>query len=362
MGQLNPLSKLLTLLLVLVGGFGGILHAQAIANAPAATPSFASAVPPATGVPPDVPLGSIHGTVMDSAGDVLVEANVTLTADASSQKRTAKTDGTGFFNFTALPAGSYRVAITANGFAPWTSSAIVLAPGQVYDVPQIALYVAAANTSVQVIYSSHEIAQQQVHAQEKQRVLGIVPNFYTSYVWDAEPLTSRQKFHLALRTSVDPVTFLGAGAIAGIQQWQNDFKGYGQGAAGYFKRFGANYADGFSGVVLGGAVFPSLLHQDPRYFYKGTGTIKSRALYAISTVVITKGDNGRWQPNYSNVLGTFTAAGLSNAYYPASNRGAQLTIDNALLGLASGVADALLQEFVIKKLSRGVPASANGQK
>jgi Carboxypeptidase regulatory-like domain len=357
-GQSYPLSKLLTLLvaLALVGGLTGMLCAQAVENAPTAAPS------PTTQPSPEVPLGSIHGTVMDSAGDVLVDATVTLTTDPSGEKRTAKTDGAGFFNFGGVKAGSYHVSVAANGFAPWTGLAIVLAAGQIYDVPEIALHVAAANTSVMVTYSSHEVAEQQIQIEEKQRVLGIVPNFYTSYIWDAEPLTSRQKFHLALRTSVDPITFLGAGAIAGIQQWQNDFKGYGQGAAGYFKRFGASYADGFSGVMLGGAIFPSLLHQDPRYFYKGTGSIKSRALYAISTVVITKGDNGRWQPNYSNVLGTFTAAGISNAYYPAANRGAQLTIDNALLGIASGAIDGLLQEFVIKKLSRGVPASANGQK
>lgn len=349
------------LALALVGGLRGVLRAQAVENAPVAAPSPAGQHLPDVQQLPDVPLGSIHGTVMDSSGDVLVDAVVTLTADPTGAKRTAKTDGAGFFNFAGVKAGSYHIAIVANGFAPWTGPAIVLAAGEIYDVPEIALHVAAANTSVHVVFSSHQVAEQQMHVEEKQRVLGIVPNFYTSYVWDAEPLTSRQKFHLALRTSVDPVTFLGAGAIAGIQQWQNDFKGYGQGAAGYFKRFGASYADGFSGVVLGGAVFPSLLHQDPRYFYKGTGSIKSRAFYAISTVVIAKGDNGRWQPNYSNVLGTFTAAGISNAYYPATDRGAQLTIDNALLGLASGAADALLQEFVIKKLSRGVPASANGR-
>jgi hypothetical protein len=110
------------------------------------------------------------------------------------------------------------------------------------------------------------------------------------------------------------------------------------------------------GTLLTDAVLPSLLHQDPRYFYKGTGSIRSRALYAIANVVICKGDNGHWQPNYSNVLGNLAAAGISNLYYPASNRnGAGLTIQNSLIGTAAGAIGSLFQEFLVKKISRGVP-------
>ena len=192
-------------------------------------------------------------------------------------------------------------------------------------------------------------------------MLGVVPNFYVSYVWNAAPLSSGQKFRLALRTSIDPITFLGSGAIAGVEQWQNDFSGYGQGSQGYAKRFGASYVDGFIGIMIGGAILPSLLHQDPRYFYKGTGSIQSRALYAISTVVITKGDNGRWQPNYSNVLGNLASAGISNAYYPAANRGVQLTIDNWLIGTASGAIGSLLQEFCHQKTFERGPANQRRQ-
>jgi hypothetical protein len=110
--------------------------------------------------------------------------------------------------------------------------------------------------------------------------------------------------------------------------------------------------------MIGGALLPSLLHQDPRYFYKGTGSVTSRALYAISTVVICKGDNGKWQPNYSNVLGNLAAAGISNAYYPSTDRdNARVTIDNALIGTASGAIGSLIQEFLLKKISRGVHAA-----
>ena len=310
------------------------------------------------------PLGKIYGLVTDSAGDVIMGASVTLVENASKAatpkaQHVATTDNSGFFTFNNVALGSYQLTVTANGFAPWAGEAIALAAGQSYEASPIVLQVAAANTSVHVNFSSHELATEQMHVQEKQRVLGVFPNFYTSYVWDAEPLTSKQKFKLALRTTIDPVTFLGTGAVAGIEQWDDDFSGYGQGREGYAKRYGAAYADGFIGTMLGGAVLPSILHQDPRYFYKGTGSVRSRALYAISTVVICKGDNGRWQPNYSNVLGNLGAAAISNIYYPSTNRGA-VTIDNALIGTASGAIGALLQEFVIRKISNKAAKTTPG--
>ncbi len=268
------------------------------------------------------------------------------------------TDGAGFFNFSGLDPGMFRLSVTAEGFAPWIGPRIVLTSEESYYSPEIALRIASANTSVQVTFSRHDLAEEQMHAEEKQRVLGIVPNFYVSYVWNAEPLTSRQKFRLAWRTSIDPTTFAVAGIIAGIQQWQNDFRGYGQGSKGYAKRFGAAYGNSFIGTMIGGAILPSMFHQDPRYFYKGTGSVRSRALYAISTAVICKGDNGHWQPNYSNVLGNLAAAGISNAYYPSSDRnGAGVTVDNALISIALSASNALFQEFLLRKLSRGIQTS-----
>jgi hypothetical protein len=187
-------------------------------------------------------------------------------------------------------------------------------------------------------------------------VLGVIPNFYVEYAPNAAPLNSRQKFSLAWRSSIDPFTFLASAAFAGVEQADNSFSGYGQGAQGYAKRFGANYADGFTSNMIGGAILPSLLKQDPRYFYKGTGTIRSRAFYAIAMTVVSKGDNGNWQPNYSGIIGGLAAGGISNLYYPASNRdGATLTFENALIGLAGGAVQNLLQEFVIRKLTPKVP-------
>ncbi len=281
-------------------------------------------------------------------------ARVTLAANASKVQRTLLTDGAGFFNFTGLEPGKFGVTIASEGFAPWADPEIVLPPGGNCELTQVALQIEHVNTDVDVVFSQHDLAEEQVKAQEKQRVLGVFPNFYTSYVWKAAPLTAKQKFRLALRTSIDPAAFLVTGVTAGIEQWQNDFSGYGQGSEGYAKRFVAAYSDDFIGAMIGAAILPSVFHQDPRYFYKGTGSIGSRALYAISTVVICRGDNGRWQPNYSSVLGNLASAGISNAYYPSTNRnGAQVTIDNALIGTAEGAISALIQEFVLRKISRG---------
>jgi hypothetical protein len=190
-------------------------------------------------------------------------------------------------------------------------------------------------------------------------VLGVIPNFYVSYDPNAVPLTSKQKFKLARKTIVDPVTFVLVGGIAGVEQAQNDFSGYGQGAQGYGKRFGAGYADTVAGTFIGSAILPSLLKQDPRYFYKGSGSKRSRILYAIANAVICKGDNGRWQPNYSNILGSVAAGGISNLYYPAQDRnGAGLTFENAAIGIGASAASNLLQEFLIRKLTPKVPKAA----
>ncbi len=188
-------------------------------------------------------------------------------------------------------------------------------------------------------------ADKQLKQQEHQRILGFLPNFNTSMVQDAVSLTTKQKFQLAFKSSTDPVQFVVSAFNAGISQAQNSYDGYGQGGEGYFKRWGAAYADAFDGTMLGGAVFPALLHQDPRYFRKGTGTIKHRLYYAISTTVICKNDDGKWVPNYSNVLGNVAAGGIANLYYPSSDRGAGLTFERAFTVTAEGALGAMFVEF-----------------
>ena len=184
-----------------------------------------------------------------------------------------------------------------------------------------------------------------MHQEEKQRILGIVPNFQTADRQTAVPLTAGQKFHLALRGSIDPFSFVVAGMDAGVSQARNDFPGYGRGAQGYAKRYGAAYADQFSGNMFGNAIFPSLLHQDPRYLRKGTGTFGHRLRDALISPFWTRNDNGTWGPNYSNVMGNFAAGGLANLYYPSSDRGLGLTMQRATTVTVEGTLGAVFKEF-----------------
>ena len=218
------------------------------------------------------------------------------------------------------------------------------------------LTVATEVTQIQVVLPSFEVAEEELKVEEKQRVFGVIPNFYVSYVPNAAPLAPRQKFHLAWRSTIDPVNFALIGVIAGVQQADNTWSGYGQGAQGYAKRYGASYADFAISTFIGSAILPSLLKQDPRYFYKGTGTVRQRVLYAIANSVICKGDNGHWQANYSGILGSLASGGISNLYYPAQNRnGAGLTFENTLIGIGESAATNILQEFVIRKLTPNLP-------
>ncbi len=300
--------------------------------------------------------GIISGTILDQSGAVVVRARVKLTGANQSQE--ALSGDNGQFSFANVTPGPFHLTVTSAGFAMQTASG-VLRPGEVHIVPQIALTVASNISEVQVSLTRAElveVASQEIKIEEKQRVLGVIPNFYVSYIPHAAPLTPEQKFKLAARTVVDPFTIVVVAGTAGIEQAQNHFFQYGQGVQGYAKRFGANYADTISATFIGGAILPSLLKQDPRYFYKGTGSLQSRFFYAIAMSVICKGDNGHWQPNYSSILGSVAAGGISNLYYPANDRGsAELTFDNAGIEIASSALGNLLQEFVIRKLTPRTP-------
>lgn len=184
-----------------------------------------------------------------------------------------------------------------------------------------------------------------MHKEEHQRILGVAPNFNTSYIQDAEPLTAKQKFGLALHSALDPFTFVAAGFDAMLSQAENNFAGYGQGAEGYGKRFGASYLDSFDGTMIGNALFPAVLKQDPRYFRKGTGSFGSRFFHAVISTVECKNDNRKWAPNYSNILGNLAAGGISNLYYPRSDRGVGLTFERAAVVSGEGAIGSVFVEF-----------------
>lgn len=307
------------------------------------------------------PPGSISGTVVDQSGAVVAGARVKLVDNDQSLSQETASGIDGQFFFPKVSPGSFQLAITAAGFAPQSFSGI-LHDGETETLPPIALTVADTRTEVDVSLTQVEVAEEQIKIEEKQRVLGAIPNFYVAYDPDAAPLTRRQKFKVAFRTMVDPFTVGIAAAVAGIEQGQNHFYEYGQGAQGYGKRFGASYADATMGTLIGAAILPSLLKQDPRYFYKGTGSTTSRALYAIANSVICKGDNRHWQPNYSGILGNLAAGGISNLYYPEQDRNdAGLMFENAAIGIGSTAIVNLLQEFFIRKLTPKLPNSHTNQ-
>lgn len=299
----------------------------------------------------DQPSGCISGEVVDQSGAVVAGAKVSVARKGQSLNQEATTGTDGQFFLANITPGDFDLTITAAGFTPGTYSG-VLHSKEIDTLPAIVLGVASSATEVSVRLTREEIGAEQIKIEEQQRVLGVIPNFYVSYNPHAVPLTSKQKFQLAVRTVIDPFTFLVVAGTAGVEQWQNHFIGYGQGMDGYAKRFGANYGDTVTGTFIGGAILPSILKQDPRYFYKGTGSVHSRFFYAIAMSFVCKGDSGRWQPNYSGILGSLAAGGISNLYYPAEDRNsAALTFDNTAIGIGSNAISNLLQEFVIPKLT-----------
>lgn len=298
--------------------------------------------------------GYIGGTVLDQTGSVRVGATVRLKQNGQTLEQEVTSGSNGQFLFANVSPGPFLLTVTSSGFTTQEISA-ALRPGETFLVPPIKLAIEAAVTKVRVNVpplSSIELADIQIEEQEKQRVLGVIPNFYVTYDHDAVPLNSTQKFRLAWKTTLDPFTLVGVGALAGIEQATNSFEGYGQGAEGYFKRFGASYTDVVTGTFIGSAILPSLLKQDPRYFYKGTGSTQYRLLYALASPVICKGDNLRWQPNYSNVAGAFASAGISYLYYPKSDRnGVGLVVQNSLIRIGELAFEGVLQEFLIRRLT-----------
>jgi Carboxypeptidase regulatory-like domain len=300
---------------------------------------------------PAAPPGRIIGTVTDVKGDAVAGATVVLSGPHSTNSRTLTTDDTGSFDFSNLETGvSFEVLISGGGFADWTSPTVTLDPGQV-KVLAAMLQIATVNTTVTVTYDPVVIATEQMKTEEKQRVLGVIPNFYVSYEGDnAAPLTAKMKFQLAMKISYDPFTIGGVALVAGLRQ-ATDSPNYPQGAKGYGERFGSTGADGFSDILIGGALLPAVLHEDPRYFYQGTGRTKSRILHALSSPFWCKRDDGSWGPNYASVGGDLGSAALSNLYYPESNRGAGLVFSSFAVGTAERMGAALAQEFIVAKLA-----------
>lgn len=328
--------------------------AQKIQTAVNAAETVAPSLPDAPGAEVDDPpvSGALSGTVLDSNGDLIPGARIILDDGILADRKSTSAGDNGQFEFHGLtPKSAYRVTVSAPGFKDWTSPAMALSAGQFQEVTGIALKLADAESSVVVYSSTEQIATQQVRVEEQQRVLGFIPNFYVVYdAKNAVPMTTKLKFQMAARVLVDPITILGTGFLAGINQ-AADTPDYREGAIGYGQRFGAVYADGVTDTMFGGAILPSLLHQDPRYFYQGMGTTKSRLLHALANPFICRGDNGKLQPNYSSIGGDVISSSLSNLYYPSDDRGFGTIFENVGISTAERALSSVLQEFIVRKFT-----------
>jgi len=292
---------------------------------------------------------SVAGVVTDQRGDPVPGATITLIEPARENPVLA--DESGSFIIPA-DAGTFDLQVSAPGFTTTTVHGELGAKRRL-DLGRLLLEIQSATVEVRVSLTKEELAEEQVRTEEKQRILGVIPNFFVTYDHNAVPLHAKQKYELAFRTLIDPETIGVDFLSSGVQQGTGGLKGYGNGSQGYAKRFAASYGTGSIDTMLGGAVLPSLFKQDPRYFYKGTGTIRQRALYAMSMSVLCKGDNGHWQYNYSGLLGGLAAGGISNLYYPPANRNALgMTFENTAFGIGSSAVTNLLQEFLIRKFTR----------
>lgn len=296
--------------------------------------------------------GDISGTVTDAYGDVIPGATIEIVEDGGPVRQTRTADDNGFFDFKSLAAGAtYKLTVSAGGFEPWSSGPLTLAAGQFLDVTEIKLKLTNGVSSVTVVADPVQIATEQVHLEEQQRVLGFIPNFYVVYdSKNAAPMTAKLKFQMAYKVAVDPVSIVGAMALAGMNQAGNT-PNYRQGWKGYGQRFGAAYTDGLTDIMFGGAILPAIFHQDPRYFYQGTGTVRSRLLHALSNPFICRGDDGRREINISSMGGDLISSALSNTYYPNSNRGASLVFNGFLVSTGEREVSSVVQEFVLRKLT-----------
>jgi len=295
---------------------------------------------------------SIYGVVTDTDGSIIPDATVSAEGTTAQDLRTTTSTGDGSFVLDGLSAATtYHVAIHAKGFLDWTSQPVTLKPGEAFDLTSVKLAVGIVETSVSAV-SAEELAVEQVKQQEKQRVFGVIPNFYVSYDPRFAPLSTKLKYQLAMRSSVDVASIVGGAFLAGINQAAGGAPNYRQGAKGYAQRFGAAYGGGVTTIMLGGAILPSLLHQDPRYFYMGTGTKKQRFMHAVAAPFEARSDrDGHWEFNYSSIGGDLISGALTNVYYPPQDRGPGLVFGGAAIATGGRIVNALAQEFIIRKVT-----------
>lgn len=297
---------------------------------------------------------SIQGKVTDSSGASILGAVVTVRG-ADGNSRTTVTDGEGTFQITSLLPGDYDVKISASGLSDWTSSNVPASLTSESKPLLAVLNVAPTVTTVTVGLPPEELAEEQLKQETRQRVMGVIPNYFVAYEKNAAPLSPKQKLNLSFKTLIDPATFAAVGITAGIQQIRNNYWQFGQGSEGFAKRFGAAYGTAATNLLITSVVADSVFHQDPRYFYSGEGTKKQRAWYAVKSAFRAKADNGKWQPPYAGVLGAVAGAELSDLYYPGSRTQYTLLGRSMMFHFAGLIALNLGEEMFFKKFTSHAP-------
>ena len=362
MNTKHPRLTLAIISALLVGSFA--LHSQTLLtasiteaplpNAPSFVLQQASSDEDSSGV--------IQGIVTDVHGGLVPGASITLERIGHPNLRDATSDSAGHFTFPNVIAGTYTVLVSAPDLKTLLSQPFVLQSGEHLELPTIALAIAPITTSVDVSADSSAVAEEELNRETRQRVLGIFPNFYTSFVYDAAPLNARQKFKLSFRSLTDPVAFAGVAVTAGIETSRDTFPSWGQDAPSYGKRFAAAYGDEILTRMFSYVVYPTIFHQDPRYFYMGPpNKTSTRFWHAALSGIITRGDNGRMQPNYSHMLGSASAGAVSSVYHPASDSAGYLAALNFGIGLGSKGVQGLIREFILPRFTTHVPAYAKGK-
>lgn len=296
----------------------------------------------------------IPGKVTDSSGAPVFGAVVTVEGTDGNRHVTV-TDVEGAFKISSLTAGIYSVKISGSGFSDWTLPDVPASEPSESKLLMAVLQVAPEVTTVTVAPPQEEVVAIQLNQEVKQRLLGVLPNYFVTYESHPAPLTAAQKLHLSLKTLLDPTTFAAAGITAGVQQQMNSYWQWGQGAEGFAKRYGAAYGTAAQQLLITSVLADSVLHQDPRYFYSGQGTRAHRALYAVESAFRAKGDNGKWQPPYAGVMGLVASAELANTYYPGSRTQYTLLGRNLMFHFGGLIALNLGEEFFFKKVTSHTP-------
>lgn len=292
----------------------------------------------------------IQGKVTDPSGAPVFGAVVTLEGTDGNPHVTV-TDVEGAFKISSLAPGSYSVKISGSGFSEWSLPDVPASEASDSKLLMAVLQVAPEVTTVTVAPSQEEVATIQLNQEVKQRLLGVLPNYFVTYESHPAPLTPSQKLHLSLKTLLDPTTFAAAGITASIQQEMNSYWQWHQGAEGFAKRYAAAYGTAAQQLLITSVLADSVLHQDPRYFYSGQGTRGQRALYAIKSAFRAKGDNGKWQPPYAGVAGLVASAEIANTYYPGSRTQYTLLGRNLMFHFGGLIALNLGEEFFFKHVT-----------